>query len=275
MREKMSRVVQAGLAGIAALVWACAADAQEAGHDSADLAKKLNNPVAAMISVPFQFNYDSEIGPERDGERVQMNFQPVVPISLNDDWNMISRTILPVIDQDDIFPGAGSQFGLGDITQSLFFSPAQPGESGIVWGLGPVFLVPTGTDELLSTEKWGAGPTLVVLRQSGGWTYGALMNHIWSFAGDADRDDVSSTFLQPFLSYTTHDAWTFGINSESTYDWEAEQWSVPINVTVSKLVTIGHQPVSLGGAVRYWADSTDGGPHGVGARAIITFLFPK
>ncbi len=271
----MSRVVQAGLAGITALVWACTADAQEAGHDSADLAKKLSNPVAAMISVPFQFNYDSDIGPERDGEKLQLNFQPVVPIPLNDDWNMISRTIVPIIDQDDIFPGAGSQFGLGDITQSLFFSPSQVGESGIIWGLGPAFLVPTGTDELLSAEKWGAGPTLVVLRQSGGWTYGALMNHIWSFAGDNDRDDVSATFLQPFLSYTTHNAWTVGLNAESSYDWEAEQWSVPINLTVSKLVTIGHQPVSLGGGVRYWADSTDGGPHGFGARAIITFLFPE
>lgn len=270
----MSRKSLAGLAGIVALGAVSTAQAQEAS-DSADLAKKLNNPIAAMISVPFQFNYDSEIGPERDGERVQLNFQPVVPIQLSDDWNMISRTILPIIDQDDIFPGAGSQFGFGDTTQSLFFSPAHVGESGIIWGLGPVFLVPTGTDELLSSEKWGAGPTLVVLRQSGGWTYGALMNHIWSFAGDQDRDDVSSTFLQPFLSYTTHDAWTFGINTESSYDWEAEQWSVPVNLTVSKVVTFGHQPVSLGGAVRYWADSTDGGPHGFGARAIVTFLFPE
>ncbi len=271
----MTRVVQAGLAGIAVLLCTSAVSAQEAGHDSADLAKKLNNPVAAMISVPFQFNYDSQIGPERDGERIQLNFQPVIPVSLNDDWNMISRTILPIIDQDDIFPGAGSQFGLGDITQSLFFSPTHPSASGITWGLGPVFLVPTGTDELLSAEKWGAGPTLVVLRQSGGWTYGALMNHIWSFAGDANRNDVSATFLQPFINFTTHDAWTFGVNAESSYDWEAEQWSVPVNFSVSKLVRFSHQPVSLGGALRYWADSTDGGPHGFGARATITFLFPE
>lgn len=270
----MKRNSLAGLAGIVALGAVSTAQAREAS-DSAELAKKLNNPIAAMISVPFQFNYDSEIGPERDGERIQLNFQPVVPVQLNDDWNMISRTILPIIHQDDIFPGAGSQFGFGDTTQSLFFSPTHAGESGIIWGVGPVFLLPTGTDELLSSGKWGAGPTLVVLRQSGGWTYGALMNHIWSFAGDPERDDVSSTFLQPFLSYTTHDAWTFGVNTESSYDWEAEQWSVPVNVTVSKLVTFGHQPVSLGGAVRYWADSTDGGPHGFGARAIVTFLFPK
>ncbi|WP_119272762.1 transporter [Taklimakanibacter deserti] len=260
-----------GLAAVLTTVPSLGAGAQEAS----ELAEKLSNPIAAMISVPFQFNYDNEIGPERDGERFQLNFQPVVPIPLGEDWNMISRTILPIIDQDEIFPTTGEQFGLGDITQSLFFSPTHPGPSGIVWGAGPVFLVPTGTDELLSAEKWGAGPTLVVLRQSHGWTVGALMNHIWSFAGDDDRDAVSTTFLQPFLSYTTPDAWTFGVNTESTYDWEAENWSVPVNVSVSKLVNFGHQPVSIGGTVRYWAESTDAGPHGFGARATITFLFPE
>ena len=265
----MKRLTMA-LAGILVVASSLAAVAE----DAADLAKKLSNPVASMISVPFQFNYDNEIGPDRDGERFQLNIQPVVPISLDEDWTMISRTILPVIDQDNIFPGAGEQFGLGDITQSLFFSPKHPGPSGIIWGLGPVFLLPIGTDELLSAEKWGAGPTLVVLKQSGGWTFGALANHIWSFAGDDDRDEVSATFLQPFLSYTTPDAWTFGVNSEASYDWEAEEWSIPVNFSVSKLVTLGHQPVSLGATLRYWADSPDTGPHGFGGRAVITFLFP-
>lgn len=260
-----------GLAGMLVVASSPGAVAQ----DAADLAKKLSNPVASMISVPFQFNYDNEIGPDRDGERFQLNIQPVIPISLGEDWTMISRTILPVIYQDDIFPDAGDQFGLGDITQSLFFSPTHPGPSGIIWGVGPVFLLPIGTDELLSAEKWGAGPTVVILRQSEGWTYGMLANHIWSFAGDDDRDEVSATFLQPFLSYTTPDAWTFGINSEASYDWEAEEWSIPVNFSVSKLVTLGHQPVSLGATLRYWADSTDTGPHGFGARAVITFLFPE
>lgn len=266
----MMRRLTTGLAGLAIVASASGALAE----DDAELATKLSNPIASMISVPFQFNYDDEIGPERDGQRLQLNFQPVVPIGLGADWTMISRTILPVIDQDDIFPGAGSQFGLGDITQSLFFSPT-PAPGGVIWGAGPVFLVPTGTDELLSAEKWGAGPTAVVLKQSNGWTIGILANHIWSFAGADDRDDVSTTFLQPFLSYTTPDAWTFGINTESTYDWENDAWSVPINLTASKLVRFGNQPVSLGGGLRYWADSTDGGPHGFGARAIVTFLFPE
>ena len=120
--------------------------------------------------------------------------------------------------------------------------------------------MPTGTDDLLGTGKWGVGPTAVVLKQMDGWTVGALANHIWSFAGDGDRADVSSTFLQPFISYTTPDAWTFGVNTESTYNWETEDWSVPINLIVAKLVKFDQQPVSFTAGVRYWAESPDSGP---------------
>jgi hypothetical protein len=203
--------------------------------------------------------------------------QPVIPISISDDWNLISRTILPIISQDDIspiLPDAGDQFGLGDTVQSLFLSPKEIGSSGIVWGAGPVFLLPTGTDDLLGGEKWGIGPTAVVLRQSGGWTYGALANHIWSVAGDDDRADISASFIQPFLSYTTPDAWTFTVNTESTYNWKTDDWTVPINAGVTKLVKFGTQPVSLGVLGRYYAESPEFGPHGWGARAVVTFLFP-
>ncbi|WP_322045290.1 transporter [Paraburkholderia sp. J67] len=239
-----------------------------------DLAKQLSNPVAALISVPFQFNYDSNIGPARDGDKSYLNFQPVIPFHLNSDWNVISRTILPVVTQNSVSPGSGSQTGLGDVVQSFFLSPQKPTANGLIWGVGPALLLPTATDSLLGSEKWGAGPTAVVLWQSNGWTYGMLANHIWSFAGNSDRSGVSSTFLQPFLNYTTHDAWTFGLNSESTYDWNHHQWSTPINASVTKLLKFGTQPVSIGGGVRYWAASPDSGPHGWGARLIVTFLFP-
>lgn len=239
-----------------------------------DLAKKLSNPVAALISVPFQLNYDQDIGSGDEGERWQLNVQPVVPVTLDEHWNVISRTILPILDQSDVPPG-NDDSGIGDILQSLFFSPKEPTASGVVWGVGPVFLLPTASHDTLGGEKWGAGPTGVVLKQAGPWTLGGLANHVWSFAGDDDRSDVDSTFLQPFAAYTTPDAWTFTLNSESTYDWKHSDWSVPLNALASKLVHLGGLPVSIGGGARYWAESADGGPEGWGIRFVVTLLFPK
>jgi hypothetical protein len=241
--------------------------------DDASLAQELTNPVASLISVPIQYNYDRGFGLGDDGDRHLINVQPVIPITLNEDWTVVSRTIVPIVAQDEIFTGAGDQFGLGDVVQSFFFSPKQPTGS-IVWGAGPVILAPTGTDRLLSAEKWGAGPTAVLLSMQGPWTIGVLANHIWSFAGEDRRADVSASFIQPFITYTTPDAWTFALNTESTYDWEGEAWSVPINASVSKLLKFGSQPVSLGATVRYWAEAPEAGPEGWALRSSLTFLFP-
>lgn len=249
--------------------------ALQAFGDDSELAKKLANPVAALISVPFQLNYDENIGSNDTGERWVLNIQPVIPLELNDEWNILSRTILPIVWQSDIYTGAGSQNGIGDIVQSLFLSPKTPSADGWIWGAGSVFLFPTASNQLLSAEKWGAGPTGVALKQEGPWTYGVLANHIWSFAGDDAREDVSATYLQPFLTYITTTYTSFALNTESTYDWEKEQWSIPVNATVSQVLKIGGQPLSIFAGVRYWADSFDSGAEGFGFRTGITLMFPK
>ena len=244
-------------------------------QDADALAKQLSNPIASLTSVPLQLNYDDGIGPQDDGDKFYLNVQPVIPVSISEDWNMISRTIVPIVSQHDVAPGSGSQFGLGDTVQSLFFSPRTLTTSGWTWGIGPVLMVPTGTDELLGGEKWGAGPTGIALKQTeSGWTYGVLFNHIWSFAGEDDRPDISATFLQPFLAKSLGEGRTVNATFESTYDWLGEQWTLPLNIGYSKVSRIGKQLVSYQGGVRYYMEAPDNGAEW-GLRFTFTMLFPK
>jgi len=250
-----------------------AAEPAAPADNAAELAKQLSNPVASLISVPFQFNWDDGIGPN-DAGRFTLNIQPVIPLSLNKDWNLIVRTILPVIDAESPAPGIDDASGLGDTVQSFFFSPKKPTAGGWIWAVGPVFLWPTATDDLLGGEQWGTGPTALLLKQEHGWTYGVLANHLWSCTGNDDRDEVNATFLQPFLSYTTPKHTTFALNTESTYNWTADQWTVPVNFMVSQLVKVGGHPVQFQIGARYYAEGPDGGPEW-GLRAAITLLFPR
>lgn len=263
---------------VAALACAPGLIGQEAAPDNeqakaAALAKATLNPVASLISVPLQNNFDWGAGPNDDGFQYKLNVQPVIPISLNTNWNVISRTILPYVYQDDVIE-TSSQSGLADTVQSLFFSPVKPTKSGWIWGAGPVLQIPTATDDLLGEEKWGAGPTGVALRQQGPWTSGLLINHLWSFAGEDRRADVNRTFLQPFVSYTTKKFTSLGLNTESTYDWEGNQWTVPVNLFVQQLLKVGKQPISLQLGGRYYAEGPSGAPEW-GLRFQISLLFPK
>lgn len=249
--------------------------AQEAPSSAAaaELAKKLSNPIAALISVPFQNNFDFGAGPAGDGFQYRLNVQPVVPISLNEEWNLISRTIVPYVYQEDVI-GTSSQSGLSDTVQSIFFSPVAPTASGWIWGVGPVLLIPTATDDRLGADQWGAGPTAVMLKQKNGWTYGALANHIWDFAGEDNGIRINATFLQPFTSFTTKKHTTYTVNTESTYDWEASQWTVPLNASIAQLVKVGKTPVQFQAGVRYYAEGPSNGPDW-GLRLSATLLFPR
>jgi hypothetical protein len=250
--------------------------AQPAGGD-AELAKQLSNPVSALVSVPLQFNWDQPVGLD-DDTRFTLNFQPVVPFSLNSDWNMIVRWIMPYVAQPRLFEGAVPTSGLSDIVASVFFSPAKPGR--FVWGVGPVLMLPATADPLLGSGKWAVGPTVVILKQTGHWTYGALANQLWSYAGDdftggAARSDVKSTFLQPFVAYTTPTAVTYNVNVEATANWEAEDaWTVPMHFTVSKLTRFGPFPMSVGGGVGLFVAAPDGRPDWR-LRFVATLLLPR
>jgi len=265
---------QASASDSSAAPAAAPAAAPDEDTNNAELAKKLSNPIADLVSLPFQFNWENGIGP-LDLTRYILNIQPVMPFTLNKKVNMIVRVIAPIVSQPaPQVPGGVAASGVSDVLTSFFFSPSK---SAVIWGVGPVVSVPSTTVPTLGTEKWSAGPTAVVLKQEGGLTYGALVNQVWSFAGNASREDVSQMFLQPFVAYTTSGAWTFTAQSESTANWQIDgdgRWNVPINGLVAKLSSFGTFPASyqLGGG--YFVVHPDNGATWK-IRAAITILLPR
>lgn len=248
------------------------AQAPAAGTDSmAEIAKNLANPVANMISVPFQNNWDYHVG-TGDATLYTLNVQPVIPIGLDEKYILISRTILPYVSHDALAPGTSGGAGLGDTQASIFLSTREATKGGWIVGVGPVLLFPTATSRATGSGKWGAGPTAVVGRQDHGWTYGLLASQTWSFAGTESRASVNSTFLEPFLMYTTKTYTTVGVFTETSYNWTAGQWSVPLEAMASQVLMVAKQPFSITVGGRYWAKSPSGGPDW-GLRLALTLIF--
>jgi hypothetical protein len=246
-------------------------DSGTAALNDEELAKKLANPIASLISVPFQNNIDIGIG-DLQATRYTLNFQPVVPLKISDGLNLITRYIVPVISQYNVTGLGDNQFGLSDAVVSAFFSPTG---SGITWGAGPVFLVPIATDDYLATKKFGIGPTAVALVQSKGWTFGGLINQIWSVSGSDTRPDVSQLFFQPFITYNWKSGAGLAVNMEMTQNWEANTNVAWLNLTASAVTSFNKQKVQFVVGPRINIASPDELKADFGLRAMIVLLFPN
>ncbi len=262
-----------------------------------DLREAAQNPIGDLISVPFQNNTNFDIGHTDNAQNV-LNIQPVYPIHLNPDWNLITRPILPVISQPPFLSGpelhaaeqvvgpeiGETEFGLGDLTPEFFFSPRKPIELGsgasLVWGLGPAFQFPTATDDELGTGKYSAGPGFVVFLSDrpAHITTGFLILNLWSYAGDEDRANVNAMTLQPFFNYNLPKGWYLTASPLITANWEADddnRWTVPIGGGIGRIFKIGHQPINANIAAYYNVVTPDDTGADWQLRAEWTFLFPE
>lgn len=255
---------------LAALAMVLALPSRSPAQDADELAKQTQNPVASLISVPLQGNWDFGLG-DRDATATLLNIQPVMPFGISKSTNVILRVIMPLASQPG--PGDTRVNGFGDTVATAFFSPAQSGR--IIWGAGPVMLLPTATSNALGSEKFGLGPSVVALAQPGAWTIGLLFNQIWSLSGANDRSDVNSTFLQPFANYNLGGGLSVGVTMEATANWEADEtWTAPLVFNISKVTLLGKRPVSFTvGAGPTLASSDDAASWRF--RLAATFLFPR
>ena len=240
-------------------------------NEAAELAKKLANPIASLISVPFQNNTFYGIGSLKGTQNV-LNIQPVVPIKLNENLNLITRYIIPIVTQYNLTGEGSSQSGLSDATVSAFLSPSKTG-NGVTWGAGPAFLVPIATDSYLGTGKFGIGPTAVILKQTNGFTFGALANQIWSVAGEADRAAVSQLFVQPFFTFNWKSGAGIGVVGSITQNWETKINTTTITVPFTGITKFGKQIIQLAVGPQF---PVTGNPiASFGWRAQLTLIFPK
>lgn len=259
---------------LAILVSTIAAPVVAADEQLFELAKKTSNPIADLTTVPLQYNWDGRIGANESGTSSYLRFEPVVPLHISPDWNVITRLFMPMIEQSNVTPSSGTDYGLAGVNLSFFASPTGPVSQGLSIGLGPVVGFPA-SNSALGSEKWSLGPTAAVVWQPPGpWTIGVLTRQLWSVGGDVHEGDVNELYVQPFLSFTTKDAWTLGINSEAFYYWTNDDASVPINLSLTKLIRVGGAAISLGPGLRYWVEDPDADAHGWGARFTANVVFP-
>jgi hypothetical protein len=251
-----------------------AAESGDEESQTEKLAKETQNPIANLISVPFQNNFNFGIGPN-DATQWVLNVQPVIPITLNKDWNLIARIITPIINQPSPAPGIRSAFGLGDINPTFFLSPANPGK--LIWGVGPTLTFPTASDSLIGAGKWSAGPSLVVLTMPGHWVIGALASNQWSFAGWG-KENVDSLLVQPFINYNFSHGWYLTTSPVITANWltsSNDRWTLPLGGGFGKLFRLGKLPINTSLAAYSNVVKPRQGGSDWQLRFQVQFLFPK
>jgi hypothetical protein len=249
-----------------------AQEAEEHPPDTTELAKQTQNPVADLISIPFQFNFNSGGGLE-DGTFMLLNWQPVIPFKLNEDWNMIARTIVPVVS----IPGPdGTRFsGIADIQEQIFISPSKAAK--LIWGVGPILSLPTATAPPTQTGSWAAGPTFVALTMTGPWVIGALVNNLWTYSDSGNSTEVNQFFLQPFVNYNFGKGWAISTGPAITADWDApsgQEWTVPIGIGISRTTVFNRRPITI--AAQYYHNVEH--PDNAAANQVrlqVTLLYPK
>lgn len=238
---------------------------------AAGIAKNLANPIANMVAIPMQYNYDRGIGLGAAGHAQSVTLQPVVPFSLGGGNNLILRPIVNAAWQHNVNGFSGT--GIGNVQLETFFSP-QP-TSSLIWGVGPYFISPSSGNGQFGSKQTGLGVSAVALTQAGPWTAGLLVVRSWAISGTDAYGTVNSLYTQPFVSYQTKGNWTFGMDLESSFNYDARRTASQLYVGVSKLVMAGDQPISFSIGPKYNVGSVPGGPEGWGARASVTFIFTK
>ena len=268
-------MIRCGVSVIALLLAGISSAAEE---NATELAKKAQNPVADMISLPFQYNANFNTGPLNKTQEV-LNIQPVYPLHLNADWNVITRTIIPIISQPAFAPNQDSTSGLGDIQFSAFLSPVKPTEGGWIWGAGAIAQFDTANNDRLGQGKTGLGPTAVMLKIDGSWVYGGLVNNIWSVSGGF-RDSVNQFLFQPFINYNfpKHPGRYLTFSPIVTANWKAadsgNEWTVPLGLGIGQILKIGKQPINGQVSAYYNVERPEDAPNWQ-LRIQLAFLFPK
>ena len=273
-RAHVARVHAPCLAVMVVMSTLCPAVLPVWAQESSEIAKQAQNPIASLISVPLENDFNPQTGINKQDSYV-LEMKPVVPFKLSNDWTLITRTIIPVIQVPDLAPGVDGTTGVGDVQLSLFLSPAKAGP--VIWGAGPVVSFPTASQEILGTKKVSVGPTVVVLRIQGHWLFGTLVQNLFSVAGPAARPDVNQMLLQPFANYNLRHGWYLTSSPIITANWEVnpnQRWVVPVGGGFGKIVHFGKLPVNMYTQFFRNVERPDGTTHW-SARFQAQLLFPK